>query len=120
MKKILYIILIAYIAWSCEFFKRNNGEGAIARVNDTYLYKEDIKDLVPDGASKIDSAVIVNQYINRWASQLLLMEGALLNLNETKQQDFSKLIDQYKTDLYTKAYLEALVKKNIENNQYAY
>ena len=67
--------------------------------------------MVPEGASSADSALIVNQYINRWASQLLLMDGAMLNLNESKQQSFTKLVDQYKTDLYSKAYLDSLVKK---------
>ena len=78
------------------------------------MYKEDIEDLFPAGASKADSTVIVNQFINRWASQLLLMDGALLNLNEVKQESFNKLVEQYKIDLYTKAYLDALVKKNID------
>jgi len=98
----------------CDFFKKADEEGAVARVNDVYLYKDDITDLVPEGASSADSALIVNQYINRWASQLLLMDGAMLNLNKSKQQSFTKLVDQYKTDLYTKAYLDALVKKNID------
>ncbi|MFC0605564.1 peptidyl-prolyl cis-trans isomerase [Winogradskyella pulchriflava] len=86
----------------------------IARVNESYLYKEDIKDVVPAGASKEDSTLMVNAYINRWARQLLLMEGALLNLSEAKQKEFSKLVEQYKNDLYTKVYLDALVKKNID------
>ena len=32
---------------------------------------------------------------------------------EEKQAEFDKLVEQYKKDLYTKAYLEALVKKNL-------
>jgi len=99
---------------SCDFFKKKDDRQPIARVNDTYLYKDDVAGLVPDGASKQDSLVIVNAYINRWARQLLLMDGALLNLSEEKQDEFSKLIEQYRNDLYSKAYLEALVKKNID------
>ncbi|WP_431158469.1 peptidyl-prolyl cis-trans isomerase [Winogradskyella poriferorum] len=114
MKRCCYILLFALLLASCEFFKKQNEEDAVARVNETYLYKEDIEDLVPVGASKADSTVIVNQFINRWASQLLLMDGALLNLNEVKQESFNKLVEQYKIDLYTKAYLDALVKKNID------
>ncbi|WP_138434701.1 peptidyl-prolyl cis-trans isomerase [Winogradskyella algicola] len=101
-------------SFSCDFFKKADDREPIARVNETYLYKEDIEDLVPEGTSKEDSLVIVNGYINRWARQLLLMDGALLNLSEEKQNEFSKLVNQYKSDLYTKAYLEALVKKNID------
>ncbi|EPR73372.1 hypothetical protein ADIWIN_1402 [Winogradskyella psychrotolerans RS-3] len=58
---------------------------------------------------------MVNAYINRWARRLLLMDGALINLSEDKQNEFSKLVKQYKNDLYTKAYLEGLVKKNIDS-----
>ena len=114
MKRCRYILLFTLLLVSCEFFKKQNEEDAVARVNETYLYKEDIEDLFPAGASKADSTVIVNQFINRWASQLLLMDGALLNLNEVKQESFNKLVEQYKIDLYTKAYLDALVKKNID------
>jgi len=38
----------------------------------------------------------------------------MLNLNEKKQERFDKLVDQYKIDLYTKAYIEALVARNID------
>ncbi|BAO74275.1 hypothetical protein WPG_0045 [Winogradskyella sp. PG-2] len=78
------------------------------------MYQEDIEDVVPEGASRQDSTILVNAFINRWARQLLLMDGALLNLSEDKQSEFSRLVEQYKNDLYTKAYLEGLVKKNID------
>lgn len=114
MKKTFLILTIGLVCFSCDFFKKTDDREPIARVNETYLYKEDVEDLVPEGTSKEDSLVIVNNYINRWARQLLLMDGALLNLSEEKQEEFSKLVKQYKNDLYTKAYLEALVKKNID------
>lgn len=104
---------------SCDFFKSTDHRSPIARVNESYLYKEDVADIVPEGATKEDSILMVNAYINRWARQLLLMDGALLNLSEKKQMEFSRLVEQYKNDLYTKAYLEALVKKNIDTTVYA-
>lgn len=98
---------------SCEFFKETDEKVPIARVYDSYLYEDDIKDLIAEGTSEEDSTLIVNGFINRWATQRLLMEGALLNLPINKQEDFNKLVTQYKNDLYTKAYLDALVNKNI-------
>ncbi|WP_422105084.1 peptidyl-prolyl cis-trans isomerase [Winogradskyella sp.] len=112
-KTFLFIGLCCCIV-SCDFFKKADDREPIARVKDSYLYKEDVSGLVPEGTSRADSLLMVNAYINRWARQLLLMDGALLNLSEEKQEEFSKLIEQYKNDLYTKAYLEALVKKNID------
>lgn len=114
MKHTLYIFLFSLFFTSCDFFKKAERENPIARVNDSYLYKEDVEDVVPQGASKQDSTLMVNAYIDRWARRLLLMEGALVNLSEEKQNEFSKLVEQYKNDLYSKAYLEGLVKKNID------
>ena len=114
MRQSLYILCFSFFLFGCDFFKITDDRKPVARVNDTYLYEEDIADVVPEGVSKEDSLVLVNAYLNRWARQLLLMDGALLNLSEDKQSEFSKLVEQYKSDLFTKAYLEGLVKKNID------
>ena len=111
-KKIFILILVTTIT-SCQFFKETDDREPIARVNDTYLYYDDVKDLVSKEATKEDSILVVQNFINRWATQQLLVDGAKLNLSEAKQENFRKLIEQYKNDLYTKAYLEALVKRNI-------
>jgi hypothetical protein len=110
-----FIILFAFIVFSsCNFFKKVDNEEPIARVNDTYLYKNDIKALITESTTKQDSILRVNNYINQWATQQLLINGAQINLSQEKQEDFDNLIEQYKRDLYIKAYLEALVKRNID------
>jgi hypothetical protein len=114
LKQTLNILILCLLCTSCDFFKKTDNRKPIAKVNESFLYKEDVEDVVPDGASKEDSILMVNAYINRWARQLLLMDGALVNLSEDKQNEFSRLVEQYKSDLYTKAYLEGLVKKNID------
>lgn len=114
MKNILYTCVLGFCLVSCNFFKQTDDRKPIARVNDTYLYEDDIKDLVAKGTLPQDSVLLVSSYINRWATQLLLLEGSERNLPEHMQSDFNKLVDQYKKDLYTKAYLEALVKKSID------
>lgn len=101
---------------SCVYFKQTDDRVPIARVNDSYLYEEDIEGLIMDGTSVEDSTLIVNGFINRWATQRLLIEGALLNLPEQQQSEFNKLVTQYKNDLLTKAYLDALVNKSINSN----
>jgi len=88
----------------------------VARVGEKFLYEEDIKDLVAEGTPVNDSIQIISSFINRWATQQLLLAGSERNLSEQKQNDFNKLVEQYKNDLYTKAYLEALVKKSIDTS----
>ncbi|WP_230936908.1 peptidyl-prolyl cis-trans isomerase [Psychroserpens luteolus] len=114
MKKKIVLILSALAFVSCDFFKETDDRVPVARVGESYLYKEDVEGLVVEGTPKEDSIQIVNGFITRWATQQLLLDGAERNLPEEKQTDFDKLVDQYKNDLYTKAYLEALVIKSID------
>ncbi|MBJ7880540.1 peptidyl-prolyl cis-trans isomerase [Gelidibacter salicanalis] len=99
---------------SCDFFTQTDDRVPIARVGEFYLYEDDVEDLVVEGTSVEDSTLLVNGYITRWATQLLLVEGAERNLPEDSQKEFNKLVNQYRNDLFTKAYVEALVKRNID------
>lgn len=111
--KILYLLLVLLFV-SCDFFKETDDRKAIARVHETYLYEEDIKDLLKDGMSAQDSTMVVTNFINNWAKEQLLVRGAIRNLTETKLEAFNKLAIEYKNELFSKAYLEALVAKNID------
>ena len=111
--KFLFLIVIISIV-SCKKEASQTDNFAIARVNNSKLYREDIKDLVPVGTSKKDSVIIVKDFIDRWASQKLLFNAAEVNLSDEKQKELINLVDQYKKDLYTKAYIEQLVYKSFD------
>ncbi|MGQ2982404.1 hypothetical protein [Flavobacterium sp.] len=106
--------LVALAALSCSDGGAGQKPQAVARVGDAYLYKDDLKGIVPPGTSKEDSIAIVKSYIDRWASQKLLYSGAQVNLSKEKQSEYDELVRQYKVDLYTKAYIEDLVKSNVD------
>lgn len=112
MKYSLFIILCT-LAVSCQKFGSQINREAIARVNDTYLYKEDVRDLVPDNTSKEDSLNIVNAYINTWATRQLFIDQAKRNLTEEELQEFDELVDNYRSTLYINAYKSAVINKSI-------
>ncbi|RZJ34543.1 MAG: hypothetical protein EOO51_09445 [Flavobacterium sp.] len=112
MKKLL--VAAAFLIVSCNYFKPERKPEAIARVNESYLYRDDLADLVPPGTSKEDSLVIVKSFIDRWASQKLLIDAAEVNLKDDRKAGFDKLVRQYKTDLYTRAYIEEVVKRSVD------
>lgn len=112
--KIYILLTFALLLVSCDFFNEQEDRIPIARVNESYLFHEDIEDLLSPDLSKQDSTILVNNFINSWATQQLLVKGALLNLNETELNAFNKLVEQYKNDLYSKAYLEALVIRDLD------
>jgi len=108
------LLLIAFALFACADKDVASPKNAAARVNDVYLGREELKGIVPAGTSKQDSIAIVKSYIDRWASQKLLYDAAVVNIGGEKQKELDGLIKQYTTDLYTKAYLEELVQQSAD------
>jgi hypothetical protein len=107
-------VFVFSIVASCDYFSVPKEPKAIARVGKNFLYQEDVKDVVPKGTTKKDSLAIIKSFINQWATKKLLFEAAERNLSNDKVSEFNVLMDQYKVDLYTKAYIEELVIRQVD------
>ena len=114
MKYWFQTIILFIMVSSCDYFKAPKKPKAIARVGESYLFESDILNLVPKGTSKQDSSAIVTSFVERWATQKILFEAAEKNISKEKLDEFTILMEQYKVDLYTKAYLENLVIRQID------
>jgi len=107
---VLLIGALSLVVFSCSnLFKKEVPKNPIARVGDAFLYQEDLAPLITENMSKGDSASFAINYINNWASKQLLLSKAKINLSEDKLAQYNALVDDYRTDLYTRAYKEALV-----------
>ena len=113
MRSIYFIILILTV-FSCDWTIKSTHKDAIARVNSTFLTKDKIDVDLFAGLSVQDSLIQIQNIINDWATQQLLHDGALLNLEAQKQKEFETLVKDYKRDLLTSAYLEAMTKQNLD------
>lgn len=113
-KIITYGITALVILTSCESSKKELNPEAIARVGDHYLYRKDIENLIPENSTKEDSTLIVQSYIERWATQKLLTEVSEINLDDHQKKELEGLVNQYKIDLFTNAYIEQMVRKSID------
>ncbi len=109
----LFGILLLTIQ-SCNLRSDTQEQVPLARVNDAFLYESDIDFSFVEGQSEMDSIIYVQNIINNWATTQLLIDGAVLNLKKDTQTEFEQLVQQYKSDLYTSAYVEALVNKNLD------
>ena len=117
LKSPLFIGLLAFgLLTSCDFFKKELPSEPVARVNDNYLFKEDLVSLIQPNTSAEDSILIVNNYINRWATQQLLIDQARLNLPESQLADYDQLVLDYTNDLYTNGYKNAAVSRQLDSS----
>ena len=105
---------LIFLFLSCELSTSAKNGFPLARVNDEYLMLDDVDFSEMQGIRTEDSLLHVQTVIRNWATQQLLIDGARINLGEEQQTDFRGLVKQYETDLYTSAYTEALVKRNLD------
>jgi len=111
--RILAALMLALTVMACGNEDIHGGKTPIARVYDSFLYYEDLGDLVPKGSSPADSALLVKQYITVWAKQQLMIKKAELNLT-AEQMDVQKQLDEYRNNLLIYKYKDAFVKENLD------
>jgi hypothetical protein len=84
MRNAIYIVIFLLIV-SCEYMptikEKISETPPIARVNDIFLFKEDVQDLFKSNVSEQDSILIIKNYIDSWAKQQLLLYQAEINLD---------------------------------------
>lgn len=111
------LIAIAGIAFLCGCKQFTTGDdkkkNALARVNDKYLYKYEIANLVPKGSSKEDSIMKVKNFIEDWVRQNVILQKAELNLLD-EQKNVEQKLQEYRNSLITFAYEEELVRQRLD------
>ncbi|MDT8416105.1 MAG: peptidyl-prolyl cis-trans isomerase [Flavobacteriaceae bacterium] len=117
MLRIASLLLLCLLVSGCDylsFLKRPKPSDAVARVNETYLSAAELDAFIPSDASVEDSILLAQTFINRWATEKLLLEKSRINLSFEKQAELDRLIEKYKNDLYARAYKEVIVSQQLD------
>lgn len=107
---ILLIILLGLI--SCN---SNNtlDNPTVAKVDDSYLYLNKIRELIPNNSSKEDSIIIAQNYIHQWIKKQLLVSRAELNLTN-EDQDVEEMVEDYRSSLIIHKYQQHLIEQKLD------
>ncbi|PHR69368.1 MAG: peptidylprolyl isomerase [Lutibacter sp.] len=94
-------------------FKKEEIKMPVAKVYNKILYQSEIDAVLVSNLAKQDSVLFVENYINSWAKQQLLLHQAELNLKD-ETISFEKLVSDYRATLFINAYKEALVSNKLD------
>ena len=83
----------------------------VARVYDTYLYRSDLRNIVPKGSSPQDSTAIVSRYIDAWITRQLILKTAQMNMPEG---DLEKEIADFRELLLTGRYEQKIISERLD------
>lgn len=111
--RILVFILVLCSVLSCADWSTEN-DRVVARVGDVYLYSSDFQKELGEFIDDPDSILKTRNYIDSWARSQLFVQTAKRNLPDSVLGDMEQLIDQYRIELYTNAYVQSVVNTSLD------
>ena len=109
------MLIIFILVLSCSNFQQIEKRKKVARVNSIFLYQSDLENEINAELSDEDSVVVSRSIINKWAIKNLVYSQSLLYLHDSIQKNLTKMVDNYKMQLWADTYRNLLSKSYINN-----
>lgn len=116
--RIIPILLLAVFT-SCDFIARKDEEQEVeskvplARVNETFLYEDDLAPLMAEAISSEDSNSIRNRYINSWVRRQLMLAKAE-EIVDVDRAEIERKVQDYRYALISFEFKKQYIDKNIK------
>jgi len=104
---ILSVLLFLFVT-SCNKSLEKN---VLAQVNNDLLFFNDVINKIP--ISTLDTSVFIEKYIRKWVGDKILLDQALINLDENSDELTDK-VTNYKNSLLIYEYKQRLINQNFD------
>jgi hypothetical protein len=115
--KNILIILATLVFWSCDLIRRKpelatSEREAVARVNNIYLYKDELQGIASTEVTQEDSVARITAYVNSWIRKQLMMQeaGQKIKINDAEVE--RKVLD-YRYSLIGYEYLNYYISQHL-------
>lgn len=112
----LFCLVTSFLP-GCELIRRKpdpaeNPRKTVARVNDVFLYEDELEGIATSGVTKNDSTARVLAYVNSWIRKQLVMQEAekKININEAEVE---RKILEYRYSLIGYEYQNFYIRNNL-------
>ena len=111
MRITVFLFLVLFCCGACKKVYDHKGKTPLVEVDGNFLYKEDVRRVLPLGLSKDDSVLFVEHYVRSWAEDILLYEKAKANIPDSV--DVDKLVENYRRALIMHLYQQQLIAQQL-------
>lgn len=113
MKRIsIFLCILLSVCAAC----RKNSDPVVAQVYQYKLYASEVKSGMPVGLSPEDSLAMVQDFIDSWVKEKLVLHEAEKRLSP-REKNFDKEMTEYRNSLLINKYYEKLWQKDTANKQ---
>jgi hypothetical protein len=121
-RSIVSSFILGLLLIGCEFIRMKNENNeteivrkAVARVNNSYLYQDELSGIIPEGTDPADSVARVTTYINSWIRKQLVINEAMKNIDINEAEVERKVLD-YRYSLIGYEYQNYYIKQNLNDS----
>ena len=111
----MIIIIFFILILSCDDFQQTEKQKKVARVNSNYLYLSDFENEISSKLSYEDSVIVTRSIIDNWAIKNLIYNQSILHLHDSIQKKLTKMVENYKLQLWNNTYRNYLSKSNFDD-----
>ena len=109
MKRVFIYAVLAGVGLSmagCSLFTRKHQAGTAVELNGNYLYYTELNEITA-GLSPVDSAIMADNYIRQWATEILVYDKA----KDKTDKQIEALAEDYRRSLYVHQYEQRLIQR---------
>lgn len=120
-----FIVLASFLGLltsSCDLIQMKRGKkGAeesrkpVARVNQSFLYLDELQGIVPKDATAADSAARISSYVTSWIRKQLLLNEAAKNI-DINEAEVDRRVEEYRYSLIGYEFQNFYIKKNLNDS----
>jgi hypothetical protein len=116
------VLALAMLTSGCEFIRMKKDQAqdevaqkAVARVNNSFLYSDELIGIIPAGSTSEDSVARVTAYVNSWIRKQLVINEAMKNIDINEAEVERKVLD-YRYSLIGYEYQTYYIKQNLNDS----
>jgi len=87
----------------------------VARVNQSFLYLDELQGIVPKDATAADSAARISSYVTSWIRKQLLLNEAAKNI-DINEAEVERRVEEYRYSLIGYEFQNFYIKKNLNDS----
>ncbi len=117
LQTVTFCCILGMLASSCDLIQIKRGKKGsdesrkpVARVNQSFLYLDELKGIVPKDATATDSAARISSYVTSWIRKQLLLNEAAKNI-DINEAEVERRVEEYRYSLIGYEFQNFYIKK---------
>ena len=122
LQTVTFCCILGMLASSCDLIQIKRGKKGsdesrkpVARVNQSFLYLDELKGIVPKDATAADSAARISSYVTSWIRKQLLLNEAAKNI-DINEAEVERRVEEYRYSLIGYEFQNFYIKKNLNDS----